>query len=152
MMYPFMNSGGGIAVLLAPSEREVLRAVPILLRNTAAEDGDPSWARLRAVGHLDDPDASARFRDLTSDMLESAIESDRDRFEETLEDDLLDPADAECWMRAIGEARLKVAARLGIEDEGWEDEAADAQLVEMTVLRVLGFLQEGLVTALSERV
>ena len=44
-----------------------------------------------------------------------------DRFEETIEDDRLDLDDAECWMRAIGEARLKVAARLGIEEDGWED-------------------------------
>ncbi len=150
-MYPFMNSGDGIAVLLAPPEREVLRVVPILLRNQVADDGDPDWARMRAVGHLDDPDASARFRELTAGMLESALVEDRDRMEVTLEDDLLDPADAECWLRAIGEARLKVAARLGIEEDGWEQETVEAELVEMTVLRVLGFLQEGLVTVLSER-
>lgn len=151
-MYPFMNSGEGISVLLAPSEREVLRAVPILLRNADGDDGDPAWARLRAVGHLDDEAAAARFQDLTTGMLESAIDNDRDRLEATLEDDVLDPADAECWMRAIGEARLKVAARLGIEQDGWEEDPAEAELVEMTVLRLLGFLQEGLVTVLSERV
>ncbi|MBU1227720.1 MAG: DUF2017 domain-containing protein [Actinobacteria bacterium] len=151
-MYPFMNSGGHIAVLLAPAEREVLRAVPILLRNRSADPGDPAWARLRAVGHLDDPDAADRFGDLTAGMLESALTGDRDRLEETLEDDLLDPADAECWLRAIGEARLKVAARLGIEEDGWEGEAVEAELVEITVLRMLGFLQESLVAVLSERI
>jgi len=152
MMYPFMNSGKGIAVLLAPSEREVLRAVPILLRNTEPDDGDPAWARLRSVGHLEDPEESARFLDLTAGMLESAIVSDRMCLEETLEDDLLSAETAESWMRAIGEARLKVAARLGLEQDGWGDDAAEEDLVEMTVLRVLGFLQEGLVAVLSERI
>lgn len=152
MMYPFMNSGAGVAVLLAPSEREVLRAVPILLRSAGTGDGDPDWARLRSVGHLDDREASERFVDLTAGMLESAITGDRDRLEQTIEDDLLDLDTAECWMRAIGEARLKVAARLGIEQDGWEGDAGDGELVEMTVLRVLGFLQDGLVEVLSERI
>jgi hypothetical protein len=152
MKYPFMNSGEGVAVLLAPSEREVLRAVPILLRSAGPDDGDPDWARLRAVGHLDDDDASRRFVDLTGGMLASAVDGDRDRLEESIEDDLLDLETAESWMRAIGEARLKVAARLGIERDGWESHAGDGELVEMTVLRVLGFLQEGLVEVLSERI
>ncbi|MCJ7725692.1 MAG: DUF2017 family protein [Acidimicrobiia bacterium] len=151
MRYPFVNSGGGIAVLLASAEREVLRAVPILLGNAMADDGDPAWARLRAVGHLDDPGAALLFQDLTAEMLEEAVADDRDRLEATLEDDVLDPADAECWMRAIGEARLRVAARLGLEEDGWEEEPLEAELVEMTVLKVLGFLQEGLVSVLSER-
>ena len=104
------------------------------------------------MGHLDDSEASSRFVELTAGMLESAINGDRDRLEETIEDDLLDVDTAESWMRAIGEARLKVAARLGIEQDGWEGEAGDGDLVEMTVLRVLGFLQEGLVEVLSERI
>ena len=150
-MHPFVNEADAVAVLLAPAEREVLRAVPILLRNSAADDGDPAWARLRSVGHLDDPEAAARFGELTAAMLTAAQEDDRDRFEATIEDDRLAPEDAEAWMRAIGEARLQVAARLGIEEDGWEEEPLEAELVEMTVLRVLGYLQESLVTVLGER-
>ncbi|MCB2223478.1 MAG: DUF2017 family protein [Actinobacteria bacterium] len=153
MTYPFANVAGGVAVLLAPAEREVLLAVPILLRSRSGDaDGAPAWARLRAAGHLDDPEAAARFADLTAGMLAGAQADDLDRFEETLDDEVLDTASAECWMRAIGEARLLVAARLGIEEDGWEDDAGEQDLVEMTVLRVLGYLQEGLVAALSERI
>jgi len=151
MMYPFSVEGGGIGVLLAPGEREVLRAVPILLRSVQVDEGAPAWSRLRAVGHLDDPGAAAEFRELTAGMLDDARAADLERLEETLEDDLLDPADAECWMRAIGEARLAVAARLGIEEDGWEEQAGDGELVEATVLRVLGYLQDALVAALTER-
>lgn len=150
-MHPFVADGDRIAVLLAPSEREVLRAVPILLRNSRPEAGDPAWARLRAVGHLDDPEAAARFADLTAGMLETAQVDDRDRFEATVDDDLLTAEDAESWLRSIGEARLRVAARLGIEEDGWEEEPLEAELVEMTVLRVLGYLQESLVSVLGER-
>jgi len=150
MMYPFSVEGGGIGVLLAPGEREVLRAVPILLRSVEVDEGAPAWSRLRAVGHLDDAGAAAEFRELTEGMLDDARAADLERLEETLEDDLLDPADAECWMRAIGEARLAVAARLGIEEDGWEEQAVDGELVEATVLRVLGYLQDALVAALTE--
>jgi len=150
MMYPFSVEGGGIGVLLAPGEREVLRAVPILLRSVHVDEGAPAWSRLRAVGHLDDPGAAAEFKDLTAGMLDDARAADLERLEETVEDDLLDPADAECWMRAIGEARLAVAARLGIEEDGWEEQAGDGELVETTVLRVLGYLQDSLVAALTE--
>ena len=150
-MHPFVGEGDGIAVLLAPSEREVLRAIPILLRSFGTDDGDPAWARLRAVGHLDDSEASERFVDLTAGMLETAQTADRDRFEATIEDEHLSTEDAEAWLRAIGEARLRVAARLGIEEDGWEEEPVEAELVEMTVLRVLGYLQESLGEVLGER-
>jgi len=149
--YPFSIEGGRIGVLMTPGEREVLRAVPILLRSVEQDEGAPAWSRLRAVGHLDDPGAAAEFVELTAGMLETAKTADLDRLDETLEDDLLDPADAECWMRAIGEARLAVAARLGIEDDGWEESGGDGELVETTVLRVLGYLQDALVTTLTER-
>ena len=151
MQHPFVNEADAVAVLLAPAEREVLRAVPILLRSSEPEDGDPAWARLRSIGHLDDREAADRFTELTGAMLASAQEDDRDRFEATIDDERLSPDDAEAWMRAIGEARLRVAARLGIEEDGWEQEPIEAELVEMTVLRVLGYLQESLVTVLAER-
>ena len=150
MKYPFSIEGDRIGVLMTPGEREVLRAVPILLRSVEQDEGAPAWSRLRAVGHLEDPGAAAEFVELTSGMLETAKAADLDRLDETLEDDLLDPADAECWMRAIGEARLAVAARLGIEDDGWEESGGDGELAETTVLRVLGYLQDALVTTLTE--
>ena len=90
MMYPFSVATGGIGMLLAPGEREVLRAVPILLRSVQVDEGAPAWSRLRAVGHLDDPGAAAEFRELTAGMLDDARAADLERLEETLEDDLLD--------------------------------------------------------------
>ena len=49
-------------------------------------------------------------------------------------------------MRVIGEARLVLAARLGITEDGWEDDADP----EMALLGYLGYLQDGLVGVLSD--
>ena len=57
-MHPFVNEADAVAVLLAPAEREVLRAVPILLRNSAADDGDPAWACLLYTSDAADESSS----------------------------------------------------------------------------------------------
>jgi hypothetical protein len=82
-------------------------------------------------------------------MLDSARADDLERFEATTGSDHLDLEDAEAWLRVIGEARLAVAARIGIETEGWEETRGDS--FEAAVLHLLGHLQEALVEVLAGR-
>jgi hypothetical protein len=51
-------------------------------------------------------------------------------------------------MRVVGEARIVLAGRLGIEEDGWE-ETASIEDPEVAMLHYLGYLQESLVEALS---
>jgi hypothetical protein len=148
-MARFSWQGDRLLVDSAGPERELLESLPILLRGSEIDDGSPDWARLRSVGHLGDPEAAARFSDLTAGMLESARAEDLDRFEATAGADHLDAEQAEAWLRVIGEARLAVAARIGIDTEGWEEERQGT--FESAVLHLLGHLQESLVAALAER-
>ena len=50
----------------------------------------------------------------------------------------------------IGEARLVLADRLGIEDDGWEAETELQSDPELVLLGWLGYLQDAAVGVLSE--
>jgi hypothetical protein len=144
----FRRRGNRIEVTLDPREIEVVRAAPILLEGGLGTEGDPDWAHRRDVAHPADPDAQDRFRELTGEMLDEARAADRDRLTATLEEPSLSLEDAEAWMRVIGDARLLLAARIGIDEDGWGEAASADEPVEMSVLRFLGYLQDSLVVEL----
>ncbi len=62
---------------------------------------------------------------------------------------VLDEEEAQAWLTVVGEARLVLAARLGIEEDGWE-ELLPPERPEVGALHFLGWLQSELVEALSE--
>lgn len=133
---------------LRPEETEVLRAAPVLLQAELGDEGDPAWARRRYVAHPNDAAADDRFRELTGPMLADARAADRDRLLATLGEPSLAIEDAEAWVRVIGDARLVLAARLGVEEDGWSDRPGVDEPTEMSVLRLLGYLQDSLVVEL----
>ena len=53
-------------------------------------------------------------------------------------------------MRVIGEARLVLASRMGITDDGWEAELERGNDPELALLGWLGYLQDAAVETLSE--
>ncbi len=59
------------------------------------------------------------------------------------------PEDAQIWMRVIGDARLALAARMGIEDEAWEEDRSLAESSEGAMLHYLGYVQDALVRLLN---
>lgn len=148
MRRAFRRTGRGVAVRLSPAEVEILGMLPEML--LSVEPGEPAAARLDVAAHPNDPDAEAAYRDLTSGMLEEARSRDRSEFAVTLGNDLLTPSEADAWMRVIGEARLVLAARLGIDEDGWEQRVDEDEAFEISLLRLLGALQEDLVAALLE--
>ena len=63
---------------------------------------------------------------------------------------LLTEDEAQIWLRVVGEARLVVAARMGIVDDyDWSDRRMAAR-PDGAVLQYLSYVQDGLVVALSE--
>jgi len=49
----------------------------------------------------------------------------------------------------LGDARLTLAARMGIEQEGWEDDRSLAESREGEMLHYLSYLQDALIQVLS---
>jgi len=144
----FRRTKGGVSVRLSGRERGILAALPELV--AAVDPGEPAASRLDYRAHPDDPDAEAAYRDLTFGMLEEARRRDRAEFEASLGSDVLTASEADAWLRVIGEARLVLAARLGIDHDGWEHRGGGAEPVEMSLLRLLGAWQDDLVDAVID--
>ena len=53
------------------------------------------------------------------------------------------------WLTVLGDSRLALAARLGIDEPGWE--TADEEDPERIALGFLSFLQDQLVDVLMDR-
>lgn len=149
MTAPFVAAADRIEVRLTGPERAVLRAIPVLLAGASTDEGDPEWARMRSLAHPDHPERAARFRELTAEMLDQARAADRDLLAAGADAASIGFEEAEAWLRVIGEARLLLAARLGIEEEGWLEQTDRDGPIELDVLRLLGYLQEELVETLS---
>ena len=134
------------------------------------EPDDPVLARLFPTAYQHDEEAAAEFRRFTEGTLRdgkaSAAATIIDCLEEAglphelTEDGLhfdveLDEATAETWMRSFTDIRLALATRLGVEegDEAYwhslPDEAPETQAHD--IYEWVGYLQETLVEALSER-
>ncbi len=135
-----------------------------------SEPEDPVLARLFPTAYPDDEEAAAEFRRFTEGALRDgkagAAVTIIDRLEEAglpselTEDGLmidveLDEPTAETWMRSFTDLRLALATRLGVEeddDEVWltmPDDDPRSQAHD--IYEWVGYLQETLVEALSER-
>ena len=143
----FRRSGDEVVVDLSAPERNVLRLVPDLLEDL--RPSDPGADRLRYVAHPDDEDAEGRYRELVGNALDTARLEDRRAFARTIDAETMGLEQAEAWMRVVGEARLVLAARLGISEDGWEEIIDPSDGPEVAILGFLGWVQDGLVQALS---
>jgi hypothetical protein len=144
MSAPFTRKGSDVRVRLDADSRAVLAALPDLLAGSDDADG-----RLSYRVHPGDAEAEARYRDLVGDSLDDLRREDRSTLTRSCGEGTIGLEEAEAWMRVIGEARLVLAVRLGIEHDGWEEEADPAQSPEMALLGYLGYLQDGLVGVLG---
>lgn len=144
----FRRTRDGIAVRLDEQERRVVRLARDVVDGVGSGDDDPAAARLAYDARPDDEDASRRFRELTADDLSEARRLDREAFMRTIDATLLTEEEAESWMRVIGDARLALAARIGISEDGWEAGVAPGQPPELLLVSYLGGIQDALVRAL----
>lgn len=127
---------------------------------TGRSDDDPALRRLIPDAYPDDAEASAEFRRFTVEGLVerklagasallasigSAIPA-RASAADTMATLHLDPPTVQAWLRSIGDLRLTIATRLGIEQDGDEGSPGDP----MTDLYDwLGYVQGSLVDALD---
>jgi len=141
---PFTRSGDMVQVHLSRSEISVLEDLPELV----AGEGDVG-GRLAYTAHPGDAEAEARYLDLIGDDLDRLRAADRKAFAGGLGATSITLEVAEAWMRVVGEARIVLASRLGITEDGWEEEAERTRDPEMALLGYLGYLQDALVGALE---
>ena len=147
-MNPFVWDGSGVRVTLGAEERAMLPSLLALLETVVAGRGDPAAERLDPPAYDADPVADEEYRRLMAQELLDARARDRERFAATASAERLDEDDAEAWLRVLGDVRLTLAARKGIErdDDQWEDRIEVDP--ELGMLAYLGFLQGSLVDAL----
>ncbi len=146
MSRPFESGTAGIRLTLGRDEIGVLRSIPTLLEIGGDADG-----RLDYTPHPNDLDAADRYRDLVGNDLDVLRNDDRSQFDATLSGEPVAVATVEAFMRVVGEARLVLAARIGITDDGWETEMERGTDPELTLLGWLGYLQDAAVETLSDR-
>jgi hypothetical protein len=147
---PFKAKGGLVAVRLSAEERLLLEQLPAMLAAAETDPDDPAAERLTPTAHPDDPAADHEFRRLVASQLSEARRVDQEAFAGTIDANAtrLTTEEAEVWLRVLGEARLVLAARLGIEHDGWTMDDIDDD-PRGAVLGYLSYLQDSLVEALS---
>jgi hypothetical protein len=143
MTRPFERRSGEIHVGLTSEEVAVLATLPGMV-----EEAGDAGGRLDYRAHPEDSGAETRYRELVGESLADARRQDRASMIDALGSKSISIEDAEAWMRVIGEARIAIAVRLGIEKDGWEADA-DQSDPEMALLTYLGYLQDQLVEALT---
>jgi len=144
----FRRRGPEIDLELAEAEAELLALALAVLHAVPAggvPGGPARYPHFRA--HPGDHEAQARFRELTAGLLESDREADRGRYAASLERGTLSAADAAAWLRVLGEARLALAARLGVAEEGWEQAVPSPGLA---LLHLFGCVQDELAALLLD--
>jgi hypothetical protein len=142
-------------VTLDEREIETLRLVTEILDSVGDAGDDPGAARLDVSPYPDDDEASFEFRRLMAPEVEQGRNADRSAFISSLEagehgEINLSAGEAEAWLVVIGEARLVLAARLGIEEEGWGADEDDLN-PPMALLHYLSWVQGSLSEALLDQ-
>jgi hypothetical protein len=118
-----------------------------------ALSGDPAIARLLPDAYRDDPDRSREFRNLTENSL---IDRKRENARMVIDgltdttDVTLDADNQQAWLRAIGDIRMVLAARLGIETDDHEPRAeTDDELMMYDIYDWLASVQGALIDAID---
>lgn len=152
MRGPFHPVAEGVGVTLQPWEVDALMAVPVLLNSVGAGEGDSAADQLDQTPYPEDPEAADEFRRLMAGELKQSRAADRSAFGITVEQApaglVLSPAEAEAWLRVLGEARLVLAARAGIVADGWEEDLPDDD-PSIALLHYLGWVQQSLAEVLE---
>lgn len=134
---------GRIALALPPGVREFMVAAVQQLRDTGASPGSPGFeclfGRIDESSSVDDP-AYVLARQLAVDEVVSMVSA-------SAEKTVIEPEEAEAWLKVLGMTLSRRSAELGIRTE--EDRAALGARDE-AVIRVVYALQVGLIDALDE--
>lgn len=151
-MIDLLPTADGPRLSIAPEIAEVLRSVPGWLGSVGRRGRDPAADRLAPRVYPDDDGAAAEFDRLMTPELEAGRQEDRTRYEQVIrravgDGTILDDEDAFALLRVLDEARLVIAARLGIDSDEWEPTPAEDGSPELHLYHLLGWVQDALIGA-----
>ena len=139
-----------IFVRLNSEERAVLSQLPVLVGGVGSDEDDPAAGRMTPNAYADDAEAAEEFSSMTAGDLDAARRRDAGVFAQTL-DDIGDTGmtleEAEAWVRMIGDSRLVLAARAGVDQGSGLPEPSTAD-PRIALVHYLGALQNDVVEAL----
>lgn len=147
----FRADSDGILADVPADEAELLEVIPQLLHELDPED--PAFARIHPAAYPADPAADREFRRLVAGDADAARREDQIAFLESLgratSGAVLSRSETDAWLRVLGEARLVLAVRLGIEIGDEEIPDPDTSLAGF--YDYLSWLQGQLVEAAADR-
>lgn len=150
MIAPFTPVDAEIEFRFTEELAAFLSDVPLALATITRDGDDPAAARLRVPVYLDDPDADEEYWGLVGGDLDHERAADRATFarlaEEAVDGVRASREDANAFLRVLVEARLALAARMGVEVEDDYDTLTPEQ---SGVLGALAELQVLLLRALG---
>ena len=142
---------GEYQLRLPPEERDLLRALPLQLKELIGTD-DPSLRRLFPPAYKDDPALEAEYRHYMADDLVASHERALDVMAATVDADVVNEEELVGWLRALNDLRLVLGTRLDVSEDmdptdvDPDDPAAPA----FAVYAYLSHLQEDVVASLGE--
>jgi Domain of unknown function (DUF2017) len=162
----FRRSGADCVATFREDEVRVLRKVAeevVGLLTEGFDHDDPVVNRLFPDAYPNAPRESADFRRFTEGELKTAKIDQAGAILAALPEDgggevRLDPETADCWLRALNDARLALGIRLDISDdtlldmefdEAVRDDPASPRVFQLSVYSYLGYLQDSLLSALT---
>ncbi len=152
MSNPFRLVAGHIQLTMDPREADALLVVPDLLASVGATYSDPMTDRLNQTPYPDDREAAMEFERLMAEEMAQSRAADRSAFSLTVEQSphgvSMSVGEGEAWLRVLAEARLVLAGRLGITNDGWEDDLSEED-PSVALLHYLGWLQQSLAETLE---
>ena len=151
-MIDLLATAQGPRLSVAPEVEDVLQSVPGWLASVGRRGKDPAADRLSPRVYADDELATAEFDRLMTPELDAGRRADRARYEEVIAravggGTVLDEEESFAVLRVLDEARLVIAARLGIDSDEWEPGPSMDDSPELHLYHLLGWVQDALIGA-----
>jgi len=140
---------GSFRVNLSSEERQVLAAVPPMLRSLVESSGpgDPAYERLFPPAYPDDADKDAAFAEMVHDDLAQGRLASAEVLARTIDAERLNADEVAAWLAALNDARLVLGARLGVTEETDPSTVPPDHRQDYELFRFLSYLVQHLVIA-----
>lgn len=141
---------GAVKLDLGRDERDVLRSLPVQLRDVLRQSpGEASLTRLAPPAYVEEPEHEDEYRRFMGDDLRDRQLAALAVMSETSGADQLSEEQAQGWLSALNSLRLVLGTQLDVGDDDVDD-VDDVRDGALQLYRYLSMLLDELVTALAE--